>query len=187
MGDGPMAMTLRAICIPLALGAAIACSAPLKLTKDDSAEVLAHHSLTAPNPADAGPFAVKTLFYGSGTDKRRPEFGKGVTITTKTVDVSPFATIPKPQQKHRKAFWGFDLKKAPLNARVWYPDGAGPFPLVLIVHDHGRGERESNLQQPLSRRHPQRFGRFHRRGIGVPHSGVGAARDRKQRIQPHGH
>ena len=38
------------------------------------------------------------------------------------------------QQKHRKDFWGFDLKKAPINGRVWCPDGAGPFPLVLIVH-----------------------------------------------------
>src|SRR3954469_7628469 len=124
-----MALTVRAACIALVLGAAAACSAPLKLTKDDSTQVLAHHSITAASPADAGSFTVKTLFYGSGTDKRRPEYGKGVTITTKTVDLSPFATIPKPQQKHRKSFWGFDLKKAPLNARVWYPDGAGPFPL----------------------------------------------------------
>jgi dienelactone hydrolase len=50
------------------------------------------------------------------------------------VDVSPFATIAAPQAKTRKDFWGFDLKKAPINGRVWYPDGAGPFPLVLIVH-----------------------------------------------------
>ncbi len=139
-----MAMTARSICIALALAAVTACSAPLKLTKDDSAEVLAHHSISAPNPADAGSFAVKTLFYGSGTDKQRPEYGKGVAITTKTVDVSPFATIPKPQQKHRKKFWGFDLKKAPLNARVWYPDGPGPFPLVLIVHGNHDPEKFSD-------------------------------------------
>ncbi len=25
-------------------------------------------------------------------------------------------------------------KALPLNARVWYPGGKGPFPLVLIVH-----------------------------------------------------
>jgi dienelactone hydrolase len=34
----------------------------------------------------------------------------------------------------RKKYWGFDIDKLPLNARVWYPQGAGPFPLVLIVH-----------------------------------------------------
>ena len=34
----------------------------------------------------------------------------------------------------RKDFWGFDRDELPLQARVWYPDGDGPFPLVLIVH-----------------------------------------------------
>ncbi len=111
-----------------------ACSQALKLQPDDSATVLTKQSITAPDPADRGPYVVKKLFYGSGTDKQRPEYREGVTIKTKTVDVSPFATIPKAQQDRRRKFWGFDLKKAPLNARVWYPDGAGPFPLVLIVH-----------------------------------------------------
>ena len=36
--------------------------------------------------------------------------------------------------KSRKKYWGFDPKAFPINGRVWYPDGAGPFPLVLIVH-----------------------------------------------------
>jgi dienelactone hydrolase len=58
--------------------------------------------------------------------------------------VSPFATIAKTSQKHRKDFFGFDLKKAPINARVWYPDGAGPFPLVLIVHGNHDAEKFSD-------------------------------------------
>lgn len=34
-------------------------------------------------------------------------------------------------------YWGFGPDALPLNGRVWYPDGAGPFPLVLVVHgDH---------------------------------------------------
>ena len=102
--------------------------------KDDSAAILSQQTITAQNPAERGTYAVKVLFYGSGTDKQRPEFGDNVTIKTKTVDVSPFASIPKPQAKSRQKFWGFDLKKAPINARVWYPDGPGPFPLALIVH-----------------------------------------------------
>ncbi len=110
------------------------CTATLKLAKDDSADVLSRQAISAPNPAGKGSFGVKYITYGSGTDKQRPEYGKNAAIKTKTVDVSPFATIAKPQQKLRSKFWGFDLKKAPLNARVWYPDGAGPFPLVLMVH-----------------------------------------------------
>jgi dienelactone hydrolase len=131
-----MALTRRFF-RPAAVAAAIAalagCTATLKLAKDDSATVLAHQTINAPNPADTGSFTVKYLTYGSGTDKRL-EYGKDVTIKTKTVDVSPFATIAKASQKSRKKFFGFDLKKAPINARVWYPDGTGPFPLVLIVH-----------------------------------------------------
>ena len=34
----------------------------------------------------------------------------------------------------RNSYWGFTPKEMPLNARVWYPDGPGPFPLVLVVH-----------------------------------------------------
>src|SRR5262245_63516251 len=130
-----MAITYRPVTVAVAVVVSLiaACTAPLKLAKDDSADVLAHQTITAPNPADKGSFAVKRLTYGSGTDKRRAEYREGVAIKTKTVDVSPFASIQKPQQKRRQRFWGFDLKKAPLNARVWYPEGPGPFPLVLIV------------------------------------------------------
>ena len=111
----------RPAAVAAVLLAACSCSQTLKLMKDDSATVLSQQTITAQNPADKGTFAVKTLFYGSGTDKQRPEFGKDVTIKTKTVDVSPFATIPKPAQKSRLKFWGFDLKKAPINGRVWSP------------------------------------------------------------------
>ena len=31
-------------------------------------------------------------------------------------------------------YWGFGFDKLPLNGRVWFPEGIGPFPLVLIVH-----------------------------------------------------
>jgi len=130
-------MTTRAAAVTLAAAAALAapaCSQALKLTTDDSATVLAHQTIAAPNPAGPGPYAVERLFYGSGTDIRRPEFGRGVAIKTKTVDASPFASIPPAQARTRKKFWGFDLKQAPINGRVWFPAGAGPFPLALVVH-----------------------------------------------------
>ena len=143
-----MAITPRragfALALFISLTSLTNCTAALKLAKDDSAEVLANQTISAPNPAEAGTFAVKQLTYGAGTDLQRPEYAKGVTIKTKTVDVSPFASIPATQQKHRKAFWGFDLKKAPLNARVWHPDGPGPFPLVLIVHGNHDPEKFSD-------------------------------------------
>lgn len=129
-----MAIAHRAVIVVCLALTAAACSQALQLMKDDSADVLFRQTITAPNPGLPGPFAVKYLTYGSGTDKQRAEYGKDVTIKTKTVDVTPFATVPAAGAKARKSFWGFDLKQAPINGRVWYPEGDGPFPLVLIVH-----------------------------------------------------
>ena len=129
-----MAMKYSGIWLLAAGVAAAGCSQALKFMNDDSAVVLSKQTITAPNPAERGPHTVKTMFYGSGTDKKRPEYGKSVTIKTKAVDVTPFATVTGDAAKQRKAFFGFDLKAAPINGRVWYPDGAGPWPLALIVH-----------------------------------------------------
>jgi dienelactone hydrolase len=74
------------------------------------------------------------MYYGAGTDRQRAEFRDSVTLKTRTVDVSPFASVPPAAAKARLTFWGFDMKKVPLNGRVWYPEGDGPFPLVLVVH-----------------------------------------------------
>ena len=91
--------------------------------------------LALEDPSQPGPYSVRTLTYGSGTDRRRPEYGAEAELTTGTVDGSAFidrwAGIPG---KLRTAYWGFDLTALPLNGRVWYPEGAGPFPLALIVH-----------------------------------------------------
>ena len=58
-----------------------------------------------------------------------------MAIKTRTVDASEFFKDFNGWKRWaRKKYWGFDVDKLPLNARVWYPDGAGPFPLVLIVH-----------------------------------------------------
>jgi dienelactone hydrolase len=98
--------------------------------------------LSASNPALPGPYAVKLLFYGSGTDMRRPEYGKPVAIKTATVDASRFFKDFKGWKASlRRRYWGFGMDKLPLNARVWYPDGPGPFPLALIVHgNHNMAE-----------------------------------------------
>jgi dienelactone hydrolase len=98
--------------------------------------------LAAPNPSEKGPYPVKVLFYGLGTDIRRPEYGASVAIKTRAVDASDFwKDYTGWKRWGRKKYWGFDLDKLPLNARVWYPDGPGPFPLVLMVHgNHNMAE-----------------------------------------------
>ncbi len=98
--------------------------------------------LAAQNPANPGPYAVKFLTYGSGTDIRRPEYAKSVAIKTAAVDASAFFKDFEGWKANlRKRYWGFGMDKLPLNARVWYPDGPGPFPLALIVHgNHNMAE-----------------------------------------------
>lgn len=102
--------------------------------------------LDIPNPAEAGPYEVATLYYGSGTDRHRPEYAGKVDLRTDSVDASPFVTSPQKglQAWARTAYWGFGPDRLPLNARVWYPRGDGPFPLVLIVHGNHRMEEFSD-------------------------------------------
>ncbi|MBN2312895.1 MAG: hypothetical protein JXM79_03130 [Sedimentisphaerales bacterium] len=87
-------------------------------------------TLDAPNPAINGLYSYRTYFYGSGDDKHRKEYGEGVDFKTEPVDASPFMDF----FDYMPGYWGFDFDRLPLNGRVWFPRGTGPFPLVLIVH-----------------------------------------------------
>lgn len=88
-----------------------------------------------PDPSLQGPYTVQTLFYGSGEDPHRKEFGESVSIKSPRVDGTPFLDEWEGFGGwYRSWYWGFDYKELPLNAQVWYPEGEGPFPLVLIVH-----------------------------------------------------
>jgi dienelactone hydrolase len=118
----------------LAFVASACIKQPMKLTTDDSPVVLSHQTITAPNPGVPGTLAVRTLVYGSGTDKNRRAFRDSVALKTRTVDGSAMVSAPPEIAKARSKYWGFDFKKLPINGRVWYPQGDGPFPLVLIVH-----------------------------------------------------
>jgi len=121
--------------LPAVVLAASACiQQPMKLTKDDSPVVLAHQAISAPNPGLNGTLTVRTLVYGSGTDKRRSAFRDSVALKTRTVDGSALVSATPEIAKSRAKYWGFDFKKLPINGRVWYPEGEGPFPLVLVVH-----------------------------------------------------
>jgi dienelactone hydrolase len=97
--------------------------------------VLQVKTLDMPNPSLPGSYEIEYMTYGSGTDKKRPEFGEKVDIKTEPVDASDFVRGSKGfMMKLRHWFWGFDFEKFPRNGRVWYPSGKGPFPLILCVH-----------------------------------------------------
>jgi dienelactone hydrolase len=118
-------------CAPLLM--LVACAPALKLTPSDADVVLSRQILDAPDPTLTGPYKVLTLYYGSGTDKNRAIYRDSVAIRTPTVDVSKMVDLGR-SAKQRNKYWGFTPKEMPLNARVWYPDGPGPYPLVLVVH-----------------------------------------------------
>ena len=87
------------------------------------------------SPGEKGDYAVKTLHYGSGKDKHRKYFGDEVDIKTDSINGVAFLDNWNGMSGWwRTRYWGFDSKALPVNAQVWYPEGDGPFPLVLIVH-----------------------------------------------------
>ena len=59
-----------------------------------------------------------------------------MTIVTDSIDGSRLLSgwEGTSSGKLRTWYWGFDDKSLPINGRVWYPKGEGPFPLALIVH-----------------------------------------------------
>lgn len=94
------------------------------------------------NPGEKGAYTFSYFTYGSGTDRRREEFGKAVKYTTSSVDASLLLPEWKGSKaKWRERFWGFGVKEFPINGRVWMPEGVGKFPIILIVHgNHGMEE-----------------------------------------------
>ena len=92
-------------------------------------------SLQLESPAKKGDFMVKELTYGSGLDLHRTEYGADVTIITDSVNGVAFIDDWDGFSGWaREKYWGFDSKALPINGRVWYPEGEGVFPLVLVVH-----------------------------------------------------
>ena len=130
---------------PIFLLFSSACIQPLRLARDDSPTVLSQTLLGAANPAERGSFTVATMYYGSGKDKQRAIYRDSVTLKTKPVDGAKLASAPSPDLgKSRKKYWGFGFDSMPLNGRVWYPVGPGPFPIVLIVHGNHEMEKFSD-------------------------------------------
>ncbi len=91
-------------------------------------------ALNVENPAERGPYAVQYLTYGSGLDKHRETFGEQAALITEPVNASSYVSFTGFSAKLMEYYWGFTESALPLNGRVWFPEGEGPFPLVLIVH-----------------------------------------------------
>jgi Dipeptidyl aminopeptidases/acylaminoacyl-peptidases len=85
---------------------------------------------TLQNPAEPGMYPVRTLTYGSA-DSYRTIFNAEDSLITKPVDGSAFVSN---WSSLRTKTFGFGPEAMPLNGLVWYPDGDGPFPLMMIVH-----------------------------------------------------
>lgn len=98
------------------------------------------------DPSLPGPYVVRVLTYGFGENLRRPEFGSARDLASRSIDAAPLLADWKDLKKRmRERYWGFGLDAAPLNGTIFTPDGAGPFPLVLIVHGNHGMEDYSDL------------------------------------------
>ncbi len=84
-----------------------------------------------PDPSQTGSYKVISLSYGNGKDRHQSEYAKDADLVTNSVDGS---ILVKNWTQRRTDYWGFDQKAMPINGLVWYPEGNGPFPLVLMVH-----------------------------------------------------
>ncbi|WP_339272313.1 MFS transporter [Paenibacillus sp. FSL W8-0426] len=89
-----------------------------------------NYSNSVANPAEPGTFRVNSVTYASNPTYRKDLDTQG-RLTTKTVDGSAFVGN---WSSRRTNTFGFGPEAMPLNGTVWYPEGDGPFPLVLVVH-----------------------------------------------------
>ncbi len=97
------------------------------------------------DPSLPGDLAVLTVTYGSGKDRHRAAYAQETDIITKPVDGSLMVEgWDRNTGWARTQYWGFGPEALPIQGRVWYPDGDGPFPLVLMVHGNHSMEEFSD-------------------------------------------
>ena len=104
-------------------------------------EVEQDELLSLADPSLPGDYEIKMLNYGSGEDLHRSEFAAEADLVSGTADASKLVGN---WSQLRRNYWGFGPEGLPLNGRVWYPQGEGPFPLVLIVHGNHLAEDYSD-------------------------------------------
>lgn len=82
----------------IVLAALGACTAPALLVRDVLPPPAVGDTLSAPDPGRAGTFTVRSLYYGSGTDRRRAEYRDSVTLKTRAVNGTPFVRGGDPKR-----------------------------------------------------------------------------------------
>jgi hypothetical protein len=97
----------------------------------------------ADGPFGLGTTPYRVMTYGSGDDRQRPEFGADADLIAPTVDASKVIS-GWTAGSARTAVWGFGPGELPLNGTIWLPEGAGPFPLVVMVHGNNSSVRYSD-------------------------------------------
>jgi hypothetical protein len=90
-----------------------------------------------------GTGSYRVITYGSGDDGQRPEFGADADLIAPPVDATALIRGWAPGSV-RSAVWGFAPNELPRNGTIWLPDGAGPFPLVVMVHGNNSAVRHSD-------------------------------------------
>lgn len=106
---------------------------PIANAARSSASNISH--INAISPVEKGNYTVKAITYGSGKDLNRLDYGAEADLITDSVNGVAFIDNWEGIGGWwREKYWGFDTRSLPINARVWYPEGDGPFPLVLVVH-----------------------------------------------------
>jgi len=105
------------------------------------AELIQTHPISVSDPSLPGAYQYDEYYYAVHGQKIDPYPGQNV-IPSRSVDA---CELVDGWNFARKAGYGFEPDALPLNARVWMPDGDGPFPLTLIVHgNHEAGDRSDD-------------------------------------------
>ena len=93
------------------------------------------------DPSTSGNFSYQVYYYATPGQKSDPYPGHDA-IPAPTVDASEMV---EGWNGIRKWQLGFEADALPLNAKVWMPEGSGPFPLALFVHgNHDAADRSDD-------------------------------------------
>ncbi|HRN54125.1 MAG TPA: hypothetical protein PK788_11550, partial [Gemmatimonadaceae bacterium] len=135
-GPGRRPYVLLTISFVLTLGVVNVAVAPLQAEAGDASDRPVLRFLP---PART---EVTQFRYGSGDDARRDgRYGSEAAVRTAPVDLASLLPNQRGIRKYVHArYWGIDLAAAPVNARVWLPQGTERVPLALMLHGAGVDE-----------------------------------------------
>ena len=102
------------------------------------ADRISHVTSIPDDPSKPGDYSYSVLYYATPGQKIDPYPGQNA-LPAPTVDATE---LLEGWTFIRKSSLGYGPDALPLNAKIWMPEGSGPFPIVLILHgNHESGER----------------------------------------------